>query len=342
MLMEQFDKSLCISKQILQDHLNQNISSTIRLHGDGSDRSYFRIRSSDSKTKILMQLGKNDSDRLKKEKYDWVEISKTLKSQNILFPKIISTLPEQGAIIIEDCGDTTLQNFLDIQIDNKESIKQIYHQCAIILSKLLEIKPQKNSIWCKRSFDYNLLKKELDLFSRCFLTKFKLDENEKKELEKDYHKLCSYISLLPQVFVHRDFHSRNLMLQKDKLWLIDFQDARLGPASYDLVSLCFDSYIDEFSKEDRSTLLFSTINYFSKKNDKKIVDSIRNSWKPVLIQRVCKAIGSFCYLSEQKKKGDYLRYIPVALNILKSFQLADERWPFLSGRLIERMYNEYE
>ena len=133
-------------------------------------------------------------------------------------------------------------------------------------------------------------------------------------------------------FVHRDFHSRNIMLKDEDLAVIDFQDARLGSPSYDLVSLFYDSYIP-FTVEAREQLLSAAIQQLSTTVDTKTMGRINNNWKLVLLQRQLKVLGSFAFLSLVKNKPIYQQYMPVTLDTILYSNLFDERWPFLSKTL---------
>jgi aminoglycoside/choline kinase family phosphotransferase len=117
--------------------------------------------------------------------------------------------------------------------------------------------------------------------------------------------------------------------------IIDFQDARLGPPSYDLVSLVFDSYVP-VSHQARLELLefgFEVMARLPAGAD--LVTRARAEWRPMLLQRQLKAIGSFGYLTVDKLKGDYLKNVAPALQTLFDAGVQDARWPFLSGKLLQ-------
>src|SRR5262249_13805391 len=110
----------------------------------------------------------------------------------------------------------------------------------------------------------------------------------------------------PRVLCHRDYHSRNLLVQEDRLRLVDFQDARLGPVAYDLASLLRDSYVD--LPRDLTEALFAA---FLVENNARIpsADQFREQYEVVALQRNLKAIGTFGYQAAVRGKTHYLPYI---------------------------------
>ena len=147
-------------------------------------------------------------------------------------------------------------------------------------------------------------------------------------------RLAQFLSQDSKWFVHRDYHSRNIMVKDDRLALIDFQDARLGPASYDLVSLCFDSYVP-LSMDFRKSVFDKGVAEIAAQGGVEASASILTYFRPMLLQRQLKAIGSFGYLTKEKKRGDYLKYVTPALQTLDPDLIFDDRWPFLSKTLIQ-------
>jgi aminoglycoside/choline kinase family phosphotransferase len=122
------------------------------------------------------------------------------------------------------------------------------------------------------------------------------------------------------------------MVQNGKLAVIDFQDARLGPPSYDLVSLCFDSYVP-FSATLRGSLMEAGLKRFGELVPKSTIAEVRETWKPMLVQRQLKAIGSFGFLTIDKKRGDYLKYVIPAVGTLTGANAHDDRWPLITSEI---------
>jgi hypothetical protein len=299
------------------------------LAGDGSDRSYYRITNADKKTHVLMVLQGPDRESLREGNYDWLRIAKILGSENIRIPDIYRTFSQDGAILHEDLGDLTLEAFI-ATLKTPDEIKKTYDSAVDLWSKMIQI--QSPGPWQNRSFN-----RDKYLFELFFLKAHLLQpENllKKQEfviLEKEFEKLSSKIGSSTGVFTHRDFHSRNLMVKDAEVIMIDFQDAMMGPASYDLVSLCFDPYVPLPSAQ--------RLEIFSRGLQAGSVNEL--DWPLVLLQRLLKAIGSFGYLTLSKKKGNYLKYVSPTIASLKELSDHFSAYPFIQKELLYRLEERY-
>ncbi len=324
---------------VLNRALNSEHLGVEWLAGDGSDRRYFRISDhSKNTTYVLMQLSGADAEALKKGTYDWVVVQEILQTNRISCPRPILSLPDNGALIIEDYGNVMLETAALKVTDGLR--ENLYQNCFKIIRRFLGIKPDPTAIWCQRSFDFERFEWELQFFRQKFLTnllKMPLSADQDRKFNADSKNIAAYLSNFSHYFTHRDFHSRNLMVVDEKVAVIDFQDARLGPPAYDLVSLCYDSYVP-FEKSDRQQLMQSAIAEISN-DSQKIAQEITSQAMPTLLQRQLKAIGSFAYLSLDKNKGDYLKYVAPALETLS--EVYDPRWPFLSRELLDMIQSTW-
>lgn len=325
------------------------------LAGDGSDRCYYRLTSpdlpinSDSNalpSLVLMQLSGSDAAALKSGGYEWIKIAEILGAKGIKVPRVIATVPDHAALIIEDYGDVMLESVIIEKVEQNDfaTITNLYRSCFENLATFLAITPAAGEVWTKRSFDEERFIWELNFFVAKFLepvTKIVLNSAERQQFSREISSLAKFLAARSKFFVHRDFHSRNVMVCNGKLAILDFQDARLGPPSYDLVSLCFDSYVP-FNRDLRHDLLSQAIAIFEKSSGKQVAESVREEWKPMLLQRQLKAIGSFGFLTIDKNRGNYLKYVQPALRTIIEQNLQDDRWPFVSGTLIERIATSFE
>ena len=128
-------------------------------------------------------------------------------------------------------------------------------------------------------------------------------------LGEAFHQLCEEIASWPRVVCHRDYHSRNLMLHQEQLYWIDFQDARMGPATYDLASLLRDSYVDlpeEFQEE-----LEERLRQQAAPDEPREV--FRRRFDLMCVQRNLKALGTFGFMATVRQNPVYLQYIPRTL-----------------------------
>ena len=317
------------------------------LAGDGSDRCYYRLSSPefDDQSLVLMQLSGTDAEALKAKGYDWVTIAELLNDQKITIPKLVATMPDFAALVIEDYGNVTfetqvLKNHTE---QHQGRVDKLYQDAVNLIGQMLKI-PKSNSVWCQRAFDAARLEWELKFFVANFsepIARWNFTPSESQEFAHDVQQLAEFLAGRADYFVHRDYHSRNLMCKNGIIAVIDFQDARLGPSSYDLVSLIFDSYVP-FDEHTRVKMLEASIAQLGSSLGVKVADDIKSSWRPMLLQRQLKALGSFGYLTLKKNRGNYLRYVEPALATLSQDLVFDKRWPFLSGTLLKRLGKEFQ
>ncbi len=232
----------------------------------------------------------------------------------------------------------TLPESLDFQKDfsvkkkdyqGKKDILKVYtevmDQLIRIHSLCFEEKNQKSCIAYKREFSVEKLLWELN-FSKDHLLKgllkVPMSEREEKILGGEFKTLCENLYRSPQVICHRDFHSRNLMLKSGReVVIIDFQDARMGPVVYDLVSLFHDSYVTLDPSFIRSLMEYyrSHFPYFDKLQLKE--DQWQRLFEQQILQRCFKACGSFASFEGSGKNRSYLSYIrPTLLKILETLK----------------------
>ncbi|MGE0171617.1 MAG: aminoglycoside phosphotransferase family protein [Oligoflexales bacterium] len=315
------------------------------LAGDGSDRCYYRIFSKGQPSYVLMQLSETDATQLRNNQYDWVTIATLLNDCGVRVPKTVKVLPEYSALIIEDYGNVMLESLVMEKYQHADwaSITKFYEQCFSVISNFLAISKSGNSPWEKRAFDQEKYFWEMKFFKQNFLELELSGTISKKEYDvflEESLALSQYLAKFSKWFIHRDFHSRNIMIKDEQVAILDFQDARIGSASYDLLSLCFDSYVP-FPKNFRLELFELGRASIAKNAGPDVAEEIDAHWKACLLQRQLKAIGSFGYLSNVKLKGDYLKYVRPALETVSAELVADKRWEFISTKLISKIQKAF-
>ncbi len=317
------------------------------LAGDGSDRCYYRIKSSASfQSFVLMQLSGDDAQQLKEDGYEWVKIGRLLHDHGIYAPQTIAPMPNFAALIIEDYGDVMLEthSLKALAHHQREPVLNLYRKSFEILGRFLQITEAGHSHWQERSFDAQRLEWELHFFREQFIEgvlSWQFSSKELAAFSEDAKLLALTLAQGSRFFVHRDFHSRNVMVKDSDLAVIDFQDARLGPATYDLVSLCFDSYIP-LIKAERQMLVREGISALQRYVPSLSIEQLENEWKPMLLQRQLKALGSFGFLTRKKLRGNYLRYVKPALETLDIDSIKDARWSFISNQMIQEIVGRWE
>lgn len=307
-------------KKLLQIWINDCIRDDFILSdasADASFRKYYRVKTSE-KTLILM-----DAPPDKESISDYLKIGVEMVNQGINAPKVFYKNQKLGFILMEDFGDKTfLKEFL------LKGLKDLYIRAIdniINMQLLLKI----NNL---EQYTQEKLYTEICLFNEWYLDKYKkinLSSKEIADLEIIFKKVISDNVAQNQCFVHRDYHSRNLMvLENNDLGILDFQDAVLGPMTYDLVSLLKDAYI-ELEEEDVIDLV---INFWEKAVEKNLLQKGDFSdffmqYELMGVQRHLKVLGIFSRLSIRDHKNNYLEDIPL---VEKYLLKASERYQFLS------------
>ncbi|MDD5373456.1 MAG: phosphotransferase [Sulfurimonas sp.] len=265
---------------------------------DASFRKYYRLRDGD-KTALLMDSSL-EPDSLK----SFLDVTARLKNADVSVPKIFEQNIENGYIILEDFGTT---HYLDLLSEN--NFKAFYTKAINSILKM-----QKADASALPLYDKEFLHKEMQLMQDWYIEKLlraKLNESQKELIATTLEAISAIVLEQPQgVFVHRDFHSRNIMLKSDnKIGIIDFQDAMSGAITYDLVSLLKDCYVAYDRKEIKKLAL-----EFRDKKGLKVNDETFVKWFDFMgLQRHIKVLGIFSRLYLRDGKSGYLKDIPLTL-----------------------------
>ena len=324
---------------VLKKALNINYITVDWLAGDGSDRCYYRIKSSELENSlVLMQLSSSDAYLLEDDKYDWMTISKELNDNGILAPKTRVVLKDYAAIIIDDYGDRMLESLISTAAENDEIsiIKKSILDSLDLIIKMIALPKKLNSPWTSRAFDEEKYEWEFNFFKEKFLELYKENqypESFEKKYKEETQKMSKELAKQSNYFTHRDFHSRNIMQLNDgELALIDFQDARLGSPIYDWASICFDSYVP-IDFETRLSLFLEGMEKIKEVISDKDIKEVEKNWKLIVVQRSIKALASFAFLEIDKKRGSYLQYEPTILSFFKTDKFDLSEYPLFNKLL---------
>ena len=321
---------------VLKKCLNTEFLTVEWLAGDGSDRCYYRIKSPTlDNSLVLMQLSSSDAEQLIDDNYDWIKISDELNSHNIKAPSSKYTLKDYAAIIIDDYGDNMLESSIKTALEEEN-----LHQVEILLEKSLDLildmiamPPIQSSPWKHLSFDKEKYVWEFNFFKEKYLELHRnliFSPQDSVEYETEIIRLSEALAKQSKYFTHRDFHSRNIMLlDKDEMALIDFQDARLGSPIYDWASICFDSYIP-VDLSVRMKIFKRGIEKIKTRISAEDSIQVDAYWKHIVIQRSIKALASFAYLELEKNRGSYLQYESTIINFFKSELLDLQDYPIFN------------
>ncbi len=297
------DKRFTKLKTWLTDYFDNNQYKLSIASDDASFRRYLRVKK-DNKSFIIMDapIGKEDPSK-------FVKIAEYLYKNNIKVPKVYAQDLKNGFLILDDFNDTTLLSSLKEKYDINYYIDAIDNLIAI--QKL----PCKNNI---PPYSKKLLMQEMQLFIDWYLAKnlkTKLNNSQQKKINNLFLYLTDNALKQKQVFVHKDYHSRNLMLLKNNnLGILDFQDAVIGPVSYDLVSLLKDAYF----KINKTDLIY-LLKYYYNNSDLNIdYDDFIKQFDLMGLQRFIKILGIFSRLYFRDGKEQYLADIPLVKHYISA------------------------
>lgn len=291
----------------IKDKTEEYLKSTItltKLSGDASAREYFFAEEGNEKYIVCVEEPNGQ------QSTDFIKMHALL--EGIRKPSIKYYNLEDSIIIQEHLGDQSLNLVLAKYKDEQKKI------LSVVIDDIFtyqSIEKESFKIFDNRSFDREKIEFEFNLACDFFLEKYlriNLSDSELATLENTREFLVNYFESRMDVICHRDYHGRNLIYKDSKVWHIDFQDARIGPKTYDLASLLEDCYFDIGTK-----LRDELKNYFFKKSDFEKYSDFEKEYSIVAAQRIFKAIGSFTYLTIDKKKGGYERYIGYAFEKLR-------------------------
>jgi aminoglycoside/choline kinase family phosphotransferase len=301
------DERLSLLKQWLSDSLELESFELAMASGDASFRRYFRLTQSGMPSRIVM-----DAPPPQEDCRPFAEMTARLRETGVHAPEILAMDLEQGFMVLEDFGDATLLPNL-----TQESADQLYGSAMTSLLTFQQSAKTDNL----PAYDEPMLMREMQLFPDWLLEKhldLKLSDDSKKMLARTFNALTEAALEQPKVFVHRDYHSRNLMLLSDnRLGVIDYQDAVLGPVTYDLVSLLRDCYIawdDALVSRWCHAYLEGAIATGVMNETHRLRFKRWFDWMGV--QRHLKASGIFARLNHRDGKPGYLRDIPRTLNYI--------------------------
>ncbi len=279
-----------------------------KLIGDASERKFYRIYT--PKKNFIFLLYPYPINR----ELNLLKAYKLYNESNLHISKILHIWFEKGAILLQDLGNESLQKF--VRKNNNEKIKQIYLQAIALIQKIQKkgIKKIDKSYFTDRyELDRKKLNWELNFFLENYVQNFLKKKINKEKYRKLFENLINSINLEKKVLCHRDYHSRNLFIIKNKIYIIDYQDTTFGPPLYDLASLLFDSYVKlgKRLKNDLIKYAYNLNNYgwnFPEFKKQLLLTSL---------QRNIKALGTFGYLITIKRKKHYFSYIKRTLNYIK-------------------------
>jgi len=271
-------------------------NSEIEVFYGGSDRKYFRKNG-----KVFCQWEKTSDDFEKT-----VFLNNFFREKEFPVPEILELDKDRKIIVFEDLGDLTLYSWLQCKRTDDE-IERIYREILKSIGKLHFIISKEAQKLDIPQFDYSYFRWESDYFLKeCVKEVFKIEV----DLEEELHTIAEVLSKTQKVILHRDLQSQNIMLKNGKIYFVDYQSARFGPAGYDIASLLWDPYV-KLKDEIRQRL----VNFYVEINELN-PESFFNELSLCRIQRHMQALGAYGFLSFNKGKKNFMKFIPDAINLL--------------------------
>ena len=297
--------------------LGAEATTVLPLTGDASDRRYFRVLRRNGPSRVLAL----HVDVFDPEAQPFARVAQLLAAMPLPIPAILDRAGDLGILLLEDLGDITLQAHLGAAPAAEHS--RLYRYAVSLIEALQRRGAELASPAYPPygvAFDVDKLLWELEFFTKHYVEAYRgasISAPDREALKGEWRRLAEELAGEPRVLCHRDYHSRNLMLHQGELYIIDFQDARMGPDTYDLVSLLRDSYVDINDRD-----LDELIAYFLalKRSDdvRASADDFRRRFDLMALQRNLKALGTFGYQTTARRNPVYIQYIPRTLRYIRN------------------------
>jgi aminoglycoside/choline kinase family phosphotransferase len=315
-----------ISTYLHEHDLTPLVVKIVPLTGDASDRRYFRVLLRGTDPIVLaLHAGPFDAASL-----PFVSVAALLGEIPLPVPKILHLSNALGILGLEDLGDVTLQAHLGVA--SRAEHAALYRQAVAFIARLQQRGAELRSDAYppyRVAFDVEKLTWELEFFVKHFLIAYRgaaPSEVERRALGEEWAALAGDLAAEPRVLCHRDYHSRNLMLHRGSLYIIDFQDARMGPDTYDLVSLLRDSYVDLTPSQVDELIAYFLALTRGERTTPAEATLFRDRFDVMALQRNLKALGTFGYQTTARSNPVYLQYIPRTLSYVKANLAATPRF----------------
>lgn len=309
----------------LEGHFLEKDFRIFQLAGDASNRRYFRVVVEEESFVLMVWEPFKDNDN-----YPFLSVLRCLQKNKVSAPKVLSLSEKDGLILLEDLGDLTLERkFWENQDQNlvlpyyKQSLEQLFK-----IHSLNSDSTNNNCTALRTSFNVEKFMWEFNYSMKHLVKEFckvEISETQEKDLNEVFLNICERLTSQQPVVCHRDFHSRNVMIKLGLVKIIDFQDARLGPAQYDLVSLLKDSYVNLEQTLQSQLLENYFLKYKKELNPTASKEEFLRNYEVQTIQRCFKACGSFTSFFNTRGDRRYLKYIERTMkSVQKSLLLFPE------------------
>lgn len=355
-------------------HLGVGANSLLatRLTGDASTRSYFRVASAerlrdgvtsdppsvvvalysapfDEREPAASRLARLEAEdpaaRLSfaNDPCAHIEVTRLFLDAGLPVPGILKVSGSDRVLLIEDVGDTRLQDLLSVCDAGRA--RNVYERALDFIVRLQEVTASASRSICSRlAFDEAKLLWELEFFFENFFRHYLKREPDRATagaVRREFRGLSRELSAAPRVLVHRDYHARNLMIHGDNIFIIDHQDARMGPVSYDVASLLGDPYA-ALAQQARCELLDYFVGRKKECDESLDVSTFLVEYEMMMLQRMLKAIGTYAYQAAVLKNAVYLPYMKPAIDLAISSAKSLGRFPIIGALLEETRHSRVD
>jgi len=289
-----------------------NLAQARPLAGDGSDRRFFRLPGDPN---LVLLYHPQPPGRGVTENDSYFLIGTHLKAQGVPVPEIYVYCREEDWMLLEDVGDQSLAAVVAEAGNEKEILAWYGRAVEVLVNQQLQGRQGFNPDWCfdtpavTRPF---LLERECGYFVWAFLQGYLGLDVDEAELASDFENLVAgALREATPYFLHRDFQSKNLFVQGERLRVLDFQGGRLGPLGYDLAALLIDPYVDL-----KPAMQEELVGFYQELLRRHLAfDSkdFREQYEYLALCRNLQILGAFGFLTRAKDKPQFARYIPPAV-----------------------------
>src|SRR5947209_3557718 len=330
------------ARQRLQDYLARQgwpNAHIVALTPDASTREYFRLPWRTATAVAAVYPEPFDPDI-----HPYLDVTRLFVAAHLPVPEVFDVEGQQGIIVQEDLGDRQLRRVFETATEDE---RDAYIEQAITLIADIQaataLAYERDSIASRLAFDEAKLSWELDFFFEHYFKSLRretLKHGEEAQLRAELRDVASELAARPRVLCHRDYHAANLIVDKDdKLRIIDHQDARMGPASYDLVSLLLDRVTESPSLAE---VRVRRLHFLADREQRGLpaidADEFAREFRLMTVQRCLKACGTFACQTAVFGRGEvYAQYIePILLIVLQAAQWLS-RFPALQAAISTRV-----
>jgi aminoglycoside/choline kinase family phosphotransferase len=340
---EQVDHELAWKLEEILRSLDISVDQWAPLAGDGSDRRIWRVGRQDNSVIVVFHPHPQNTALGITENDSFLYIRSHLDKIGVPVPRLLAAEDRGRWMILEDLGDTRLQDEANRHRGNPSAQRELY---AVVLDYLPRIQVAGG-----QGFDLSKVHNppytaefvrqwESGYFLRYFVEGYLSLRTNDPALEQELDKMAE--QAVPEeemYFLYRDFQSRNIIWQHGKPRFIDFQGGRTGPLAYDLASLVLDPYVDlpETLREELIEIYLEKLSAWISVDRR----SFLKRYPLIAAHRMMQALGAYGYLACQKNKIYFLQYIPPALSALKSLLQSPELRSFKKFHaLIEKLLDK--